>query len=196
MVEDGLCLSGHASSDPRGATSALPGLVAAVLAEAPGFDAVAVTVGPGSFTGIRAALALAHGLGLGEGAPVVGVTSVEAFTGAVAAGHRPIWVAIDTKRGRLFLGRDGRIEVVDPDAVKLPDGPIIVAGDAADILVARLLMLGADAVRSGVQAIEAFHVGVAGARRLAGGLPPLLAQPLYVEPPAARTQPVLRAAPA
>ena len=46
-------------------------------------DLVAVTVGPGSFTGIRAALALAHGLALAAGVPVIGVTVGEALADAL-----------------------------------------------------------------------------------------------------------------
>ena len=42
-------------------------------------DLIAVTVGPGSFTGIRAGLALAHGIALAAGVPIVGVTVGEAL---------------------------------------------------------------------------------------------------------------------
>ena len=48
-----------------------------------GLDAVAAVVGPGGFTGIRAALALAEGIGLGAGIPVIGVTTGEALAAAV-----------------------------------------------------------------------------------------------------------------
>ena len=57
-----------------------------------GCDAVAVTVGPGGFTGLRAAIALARGFALGWGVPCLGVTLGEAFAASLphvmAAGAR------------------------------------------------------------------------------------------------------------
>lgn len=195
LVAEGVCLSRHASDDPRGATSALPNLVAAVLRDQPGFDAIAVTVGPGSFTGVRAALALAHGLALGAGVAIVGVTSIEAIADAVTAAG-PLWVAVDNRRGRVFLSRGSRIEVSAIETLPRPDGPVVVAGDAAGAVVDALLARGADASLAGVAAVDAFHVGRVGLRRLSGQLPPLAPQPLYVEPPEARPQPALRPSPA
>ncbi len=197
MVEDGAQLARHASADPRGATSALPGLVALVLAESPGFDGVAVTVGPGSFTGVRAALALAHGLALGAGVPIVGVTSIEAMASAAGQDGPDLWVAIDNRRGRMFLSRGaGPIEVTAIDALPTPNVPVAVAGDAAAAVVAALAARGGDAMLAGIDGVDATHVARIGAQRLAGEIPPLAAQPLYVEPPEARPQPALRPLPA
>ena len=107
LVADGALVAQHVSHDARGASAALPGLVAAVLAGR-GFDAVVVTVGPGSFTGIRAALALGHGLAIGAGVPIFGVTSMAAIEAAWApVPGAVLWIAIDTRRGRVFLGRGG-----------------------------------------------------------------------------------------
>jgi tRNA threonylcarbamoyladenosine biosynthesis protein TsaB len=85
-----------------------------VLAEAgaaaTSLDLVAVTVGPGSFTGIRAGLALAHGLALAAGVPVIGVTVGEALADSLPhLGERRLWVAIDSRRARVFLERDDQI---------------------------------------------------------------------------------------
>ena len=67
----------------QGHAALLPAMARNVLAEAAtaaaSLDLVAVTVGPGSFTGIRAGLALAHGIALAAGVPVVGVTVGEAL---------------------------------------------------------------------------------------------------------------------
>ncbi len=197
VVADGACLAQRQSADPRGASAALPGLVAAVLAASPGgFDAVAVTVGPGSFTGVRAALAVAHGLALGAGVPVIGVTSTEAVAAALPAlDGRAAWVALDTRRGRVFLDRGAGAEVMDPAALPLPDGPVALAGDAAPVVAAALAARGADVRLTDLRGIEARHVGQVGLQRLAGSLPPLAAYPLYIEPPEARPQPPLRPAP-
>ena len=188
LVADGVLLSQHSSADPRGASAALPGLVARVLAEAgAAFDAVAVTVGPGSFTGIRAALALGHGLAIGAGVPVFGVTSVAAMAAAWSpVPDTELWVAIDTRRGRVFLGRDGAITAVALDALPRANGPVMVAGDAAAAVAALI-----DAPRAGIEAIEAQFV----ARAAAEPANRVAAQPLYVEPPEARPAAALRPAP-
>jgi tRNA threonylcarbamoyladenosine biosynthesis protein TsaB len=198
LVENGILLAQHRSDDPRGASAALPGLVASVLSDSPGgFAAIAVTVGPGSFTGVRAALALAHGLALGAATPITGVTSMEAI--AAACGPTPgrdLWVAIDTRRTRVFLGRGEAITVVAPDDLPDPAGPVALAGDAAQDVAARLAARGHDVILTGIDRIDAHHVGLAGARRLAGVMPPREAQPLYVESPEARPAAMGRPAPA
>ena len=60
---------------------------------------VAVNVGPGSFTGIRAGVAAARALGLSLDVPVAGVTAFDAFA-ALADG--PVLVAIDARRGQIY----------------------------------------------------------------------------------------------
>ncbi len=193
LVADGALLSQHRSSDPRGASAALPGLVEAVLAESgpesgPRFDAVAVTVGPGSFTGIRAALALGHGLAIGAGVPIFGVTSVEAIAAAwTPVADTALWVALDTRRGRIFLGRDGTIAAVALDALPEPDGPIMLAGDAAAAVAERIA-----APLTGIGQIEAQFVALAAASPENRVAP----QPLYVEPPEAQPTTAKRPAPA
>ena len=98
--------------------AALGGMAEAVLAQADGdaLDLVAVTVGPGSFTGLRAALSLAHGVALARGIPVVGVTVAEALADALPGLRgRTLWVAIDTSRGRIFLDVGDGMRAVSPD---------------------------------------------------------------------------------
>ena len=76
VVRDGVVLAERRDEGGRGSSAALPGLVEAVLRRGgvavADLAGIAVTVGPGSFTGVRAALALAQGLGLGGGVPVWG----------------------------------------------------------------------------------------------------------------------------
>jgi tRNA threonylcarbamoyladenosine biosynthesis protein TsaB len=198
LVEGDLRLAQRQSDDPRGASAALPGMVADVLAESPGgFAAVAVTVGPGSFTGVRAALALAHGLALGAGVPIVGVSSIEAIAAALPPQDgRAVWVALDTRRGRVFLGRGDRIDVTPLAALPATGGPVLVGGDAAEDVAAALAERGEDVMLAGISRIDACDVGRVGAQRLAGSMAPLAALPLYVEPPEARPQPALRPTPA
>ena len=73
LVLDGRLVASRLGDAGHGAAAELPDMTAAVLAEvalaASSLDLVAVTVGPGSFTGMRAALSLAHGIALGRRYP-------------------------------------------------------------------------------------------------------------------------------
>ena len=64
-------------------------------------DRIAVTVGPGSFTGLRVGLAFAKGLALALAKPCVGVGTLEAL--AASAGDGRVAVAIDAGRGNIYL---------------------------------------------------------------------------------------------
>ncbi len=107
-------------------------------------DCIAAGVGPGSFTGLRVGLALAQGIGLGLGRPVVGVGSLRAMCAAVPdelAGPR--CALLDAHRSELFgavYDADGT-EIVSPRAFprtelqdwlrRLGDGPRVLVGEAA-----------------------------------------------------------------
>src|SRR4051794_17002454 len=84
----------------RGRSAALAPLLADLLAERAGaLDGIAVVTGPGSFTGLRTALALAHGLAAAAGLRVAGVSVAEALAEAVPDRRgRSLWVAIDSRR--------------------------------------------------------------------------------------------------
>lgn len=175
----------------RGHAMLLPVMANAVLEaarlHATALDLVAVTVGPGSFTGIRAALALAHGIAVAAGIPVVGVTVGEALADSLPhLGERRLWSAIDSRRGRVFLERDGAVVAYSLDLLPAPEGKLAIAGDAAVAVAARLAARDADVMLTDARLPQARHVAVVGERRLAGLLPPLAAQPLYVDPPEAR----------
>ena len=67
----------------RGHAEALMPLIATVMSDArtefDELDRIAVTVGPGSFTGLRVGVAAARGIGLAAGKPVVGLTTLAAM---------------------------------------------------------------------------------------------------------------------
>ena len=182
-----------ARSDARslGHEAILPELARDVMDEAgtgpSGIDMVAVTIGPGSFTGIRAGLALAHGIGLGLGVPVIGVTIGEAIAEAFPQlGDRVLWIVTDSRRGYIFLEHDGEIVSLAVEALPLPARKVAIAGGAAPQIAARLAAAGANVMLTDARFPLPRHIALVAARRHAGTMPPREPQPLYVDPPEAR----------
>ncbi len=169
-------------------SAALPLLAQRLVAAHPPPDLVAVTVGPGSFTGLRAAIALAHGIAIGLGIELVGVT-IGAALGETPG--RTLWTAIDTKRGSIFLERDGQAISLSLDHLPDPTDPIAVAGDAAIQVASRLAAKGFNVRLLDDRA--ATPIGIARAAAAGMTRPPL---PLYIDPPHAKPGPPGRPPPA
>jgi tRNA threonylcarbamoyladenosine biosynthesis protein TsaB len=105
-------------------------------------DRVAVTVGPGSYTGLRVGISAARGIGLAAGIPVVGVATLSAFLAPLMAHERRglFTAAIDAKHGKIFIqaiAAGGRT-IIPPglmsyrDAIRLlGSGPLLVTGSAS-----------------------------------------------------------------
>ena len=93
-------------------------------------DAVAVGRGPGAFTGVRLAIALAQGIALALDRPAVAISTLAAL--AMQSRGERILAAIDARMGEVYLGAfarngddlvaTGHEAVLKPDAVPLPDG--------------------------------------------------------------------------
>ena len=147
----------------RGHAETLMPLVMETLAEAglafDALDKIAVGVGPGSFTGIRIALAAARGIGLAANKPVVGIDSFSAIAAAVppaALVGRSLLVIVDSKRAELF-GQYfdshhhplGEPLILLPEAMleHRPAGALLIAGDAAGQLAAPDISRAEDADR-------------------------------------------------
>ena len=93
-------------------------------------DAVAVGRGPGAFTGVRLAVALAQGIALALDRPVLPVSTLAALAAGAPGGR--ILAAIDARMGEVYLGAFARVDgdpralaaetVVRPDLAAVPDG--------------------------------------------------------------------------
>jgi tRNA threonylcarbamoyl adenosine modification protein YeaZ len=134
----------------RGQAEALIPLIARVMDEArlryDQLDRIAVTTGPGSFTGLRVGIAAARGLALATGKPAVGLSTLAAFAAPLIAADDslPVAVAIDARHEHVYLqifGAGGRT-LVAPRIAPLREavlracasaGPRL-AGNAANLL--------------------------------------------------------------
>jgi len=206
---DAVVASRYAAME-RGHAEALMPMIVATVADAAeslrSLDAVAVTVGPGAFTGIRIGLATARGIGLAAGIPVVGITTFAAVAAALAPvpPDSAVIVLIDSKRGDVFAQRfSSDLEPIGPPTVLppvaaaqfLPAGPVLLTGDGIDLVRPHLAAARPDAeyTHEG-RGPDAVHVAPLAARLIAagGGLPPV---PLYLREPDVR-MPTHKTAPA
>jgi tRNA threonylcarbamoyladenosine biosynthesis protein TsaB len=114
-------------------------------------DAIAVTVGPGAFTGVRIGLAAARALGLAASRPVAGFTTLETVAAAQDEVGTPVLVALDSKRQDIYVQLFAAgLQPQDAPAAVLPDDlpaflpavPIAVCGDAAARAIAALAAAG------------------------------------------------------
>ncbi len=148
VLRQGRTLAAERSAAARGHAETLTPMIVRTLAQSglgfPEIAALAVTCGPGSFTGIRIALATARGLSLALDRPVLGVTTLEAVAhaalGESRGGSAPCLVALDTRREDYYaqtFAPDGtprtRPEAAMPETIfaRLQEPDVLVAGDAA-----------------------------------------------------------------
>jgi len=125
----GIVLARESIAMTRGHAEALMPLIERVMAASGGsFDAldrIAVTVGPGSFTGLRVGIAAARGLALAAGKPAIGLTTLAAFAAPLIAEDDtlPVVTAIDARHEHIYLqvfGPGGRT-LVPPRVASLRD---------------------------------------------------------------------------
>lgn len=185
----------------RGHAEALLPLLDRVVARAgSGFeelDRVVVTVGPGSYTGLRIGISAARAIGLAAGIPVVGVTTLSALMAPlveVGAG-RLLVAAIDAKHGHVYVqavSAAGQI-VVPPALLAINDvvramGTVsaTIVGSGAPMLAKQAWNAGADArVHEAPPVPDIVWVARLG---LAADPAEALPKPLYLRGPDARPQ--------
>jgi tRNA threonylcarbamoyl adenosine modification protein YeaZ len=194
---DGAVLAEARIPEEHGLAAALPVLAEGLLRRAGTVQLVAVCVGPGSFTGLRAGISVAMGIGLALGVPVVGVTVSEAFQAArLNLDGRRLWVAIAARRGRVFIDTGDGPGGYPADALPVPAGRIALAGNAANAVAGALAAKGLDVMLTDARLPRADWVARMGAERFFGQIPPLPPLPMYVDAPEARLPAAgLRAAP-
>ncbi len=191
IVAEGVVLSGRIRLMDRGQAAVLPTLVTEVLAEsgiaATDLDLIAVTVGPGSFTGIRGSVALAQGLALGAGIEAIGVTNREAIAEALPyLSGRMLWVATPSRRGHVFLEQPDRVDSMALTHLPAPGQPVAIAGTAALEVASRLAARGFDVMLTNARTPTGRHIATVAGRRARGEIAACAAEPLYIDPPAVR----------
>lgn len=144
----------------RGHAEALLPLIERVASQVEGgferLDRVAVTVGPGSYTGLRVGISAARGIGLAAGIPVVGVATLSAFIAPLMVKERRglFTAAVDAKHGHIYIQAiaPGGRTIIQPslmsyrDAIRvLGSGPLLISGSAAVMLAAEARMQGVEA---------------------------------------------------
>ena len=102
-----------------------------------GIDSVAVSIGPGSFTGLRVGLAAAKGICWAANKPLAGVSSLKALAACVESDCEDFIVVKDARRGEFYYAGfsmlKGKLERKTPDSVGAADR-IISLSEGAKML--------------------------------------------------------------
>ncbi len=135
LIGNGNVLAQELQEIARGHAEVLVPMVQKLAGEArvglADIDLVAVTIGPGSYTGVRTGIAAARGFALGAGAPVAGVSCLQAVARAAAPDAAgPILCVLETRRTDYFA------QLFDPDGSSR-DSPIVAEGKTLANLAGR-----------------------------------------------------------
>ncbi len=157
---------------------------------------LAVSIGPGSFTGVRVGAATWKGLALGNRLPLVAVPTLDALTRLNAFHDTLVCPMLDAKMGEVFAAvyrftgtqrtklTDDLVLPVEDVARHVPDAPVVVLGDGVERYHERIATALPGAVmtppwlglpRASAVAVEAFHMMALGAET-----DPARAVPVYL----------------
>lgn len=147
IVDDDKTLAARCLGETASHAVSLLQLVQKALADAGlrvvDVDLFAVSIGPGSFTGLRVGLSVAKGLALAVGRPVVAVPTLEAFAHATGARPGTVWPVLDARKGEVYAAAYRTTTaglvcarapmVVRPDVlVESIAPPCVLVGEGAD----------------------------------------------------------------
>jgi tRNA threonylcarbamoyladenosine biosynthesis protein TsaB len=150
-VERGGILAHESRQMERGHAEAIMPMIARVMSEAnldfSELDRLAVTIGPGSFTGLRVGVSAARGIALAAGKPIVALTTLASFAAPHIATDdgSPLLSAIDARNDKVYMqlvGRGGRA-IIPPRIAGLREAVRIAAG-----LPTRIVGSGASLIQS------------------------------------------------
>lgn len=141
-------LAHHFELRTRGHAEELMGVIAKVLQEAhltpADLGVLAVTIGPGTFTGLRVGLAAARGMALARALPLVGITTLEAVASVVTAQEDEVIAAVfDARRGEIYLQifdanhkalTQAMIVPLEQALIHVPGDRVIAVGTGAELL--------------------------------------------------------------
>ena len=151
-TDTGNTLAIESQTMQRGHAEALMPLIGRVMkASGIGFtalDRIAVTTGPGSFTGLRVGLSAARGIALAAAKPIVGLSTLAAYAAPLVAenGAHPILSAIDARHDHVYfqiVAGDGsqlvrpKIAPIDEAIAASQFGAPHLVGNAANLLAER-----------------------------------------------------------
>jgi tRNA threonylcarbamoyladenosine biosynthesis protein TsaB len=108
-TDAGKLIAQESQAMKRGHAEALMPLIARVIKQSgvgfSGLDRIAVTTGPGSFTGLRVGLSAARGIALAANKPVVGLTTLSAYAAPVVSesGEQPVISVIDARHDHVYF---------------------------------------------------------------------------------------------
>ena len=145
-------LAHHFELRTRGHAEELMGVIAKVLDEArltpADLGALAVTIGPGTFTGLRVGLAAARGLALARALPLVGITTLEAVAAPVEAVKGEVIAAVfDARRNEIYLQvfdashealTQPMIVPLEEALAHVPGARVVAVGTGAELLAAQI----------------------------------------------------------
>ncbi|WP_342105891.1 tRNA (adenosine(37)-N6)-threonylcarbamoyltransferase complex dimerization subunit type 1 TsaB [Methylobacterium sp. SI9] len=184
----------------RGHAESLLPLIERVMARVDGgfeaIDRIAVTVGPGSYTGLRVGLSAARAIGLATAKPVVGVGTLSALLAHLLAEtiEGSIAAAIDARHGAIYVhalspGRDGiapaHLPVAEVADRLIGAGPMLLAGSGSPALAAALAERG---VQASVNRVTGPDIASVASLGLLADPEQALPRPLYLRGPDARPQ--------
>lgn len=152
-------------------------------------DRIAVTIGPGSFTGIRVGVAAARGFALSLGVPAVGITTLAVMAEAQRqkTPGRPVLTAMDAKRNEIYLqafNADGE-PLDEARAVTVEEAQTVAAAFDGEITGSATPLLKPDATGD-----HANHFPISLVARLGANADPSAGKPkpLYLRGPDAKPQ--------